>query len=434
MIHSSRIHNLNDKPAVKGKYVLYWMQQSQREHYNHALEYAVYKANKLGLPLIVLFCFTKFPDANTRHYAFMTEGLIETEKALRDRGIGMFFTSGDIVNAVAEYAEHAAAVITDTGYLRIQRQWRRHIAEHIRCSMTGVEADVLVPIETASDKEQYDARSIRSKLRARMYEYIHPLRRTAVQHDSLSVKLRTMKPDIDDLSVKLKLEFLKPGSFKGGNGPALSVLRDFIRNRLEDYPDKRNNFRMQGTSMMSPYLHFGQISPLFIVLEILKSGIRPDEYLEQLIVRRELAMNFTHYNDRYDTLQALPDWAQQTLNEHRQDERQYIYSLEQFEHSDTHDHYWNEAQSTLCEKGYMHNYMRMYWGKKIIEWTEAPEEALRYMIYLNNKYELDGRDPNGYTGILWCFGKHDRPWGERAVFGKVRYMNENSLRKWGREQ
>jgi deoxyribodipyrimidine photo-lyase len=186
-------------------------------------------------------------------------------------------------------------------------------------------------------------------------------------------------------------------------------------------------------SDISPYLHFGQISPLYVALEVANAaGVRKEAreaYLEQLIVRRELSMNFVNFNDHYDSYDCIPSWAKRTLAEHESDRRQYEYSVEELEQGRTHDPYWNAAQREMVDSGKMHNYMRMYWGKKIIEWTPKPEDAFRAALYLNNKYELDGRDPNGFTGVAWCFGKHDRPWQERKVFGKVRYMNAEGLRR-----
>jgi deoxyribodipyrimidine photo-lyase len=181
---------------------------------------------------------------------------------------------------------------------------------------------------------------------------------------------------------------------------------------------------------MSPYLHFGQISPLFIALKVKETrspGV--EAFLEELIVRRELSMNFVFYNEKYDSFEGLPEWAKKALKTHQRDKRQYLYSLEEFENAKTHDPYWNAAQREMVVKGKMHGYMRMYWGKKILEWAKTPEEAFRTALYLNNKYELDGRDPNGFTGVAWCFGKHDRPWGERPIFGNVRYMNDKGLKR-----
>ncbi len=181
---------------------------------------------------------------------------------------------------------------------------------------------------------------------------------------------------------------------------------------------------------MSPYLHFGQISPLHIALEVLKTkSPGKSAYLEELIIRRELAVNFVYYNREYDNLKCLPDWAYNTLMEHRKDKREYIYSLEEFENAETHDPYWNAAQLEMVHSGKMQGYMRMYWGKKILEWAQNPEKAYQIALKLNNRYELDGRDPNGYAGVAWCFGKHDRAWKEREIFGKVRYMNDHGLRR-----
>ena len=181
---------------------------------------------------------------------------------------------------------------------------------------------------------------------------------------------------------------------------------------------------------MSPYLHFGQISPLYIALKVLETeSLGKDSYIEQLIVRRELAYNFVYYNRNYDTIKCLPPWATATLNVHKRDKREYIYTLEEFENAETHDPYWNAAQKEMVITGKMHGYMRMYWGKKILEWSKNPKAGFDIALYLNNKYELDGRDPNGFAGVAWCFGKHDRAWTERKVFGKIRYMNSNGLKR-----
>ncbi len=181
---------------------------------------------------------------------------------------------------------------------------------------------------------------------------------------------------------------------------------------------------------MSPYLHFGQISPLYVAIQISQHRSPGKEaFLEELIVRRELSMNFVHYNQNYDSFTGIPDWAKHTLDEHRQDPRKYMYSLEQLEQAQTHDPYWNAAQREMVITGKMHGYMRMYWGKKILEWTTKPEEAFSIALYLNNKYELDGRDPNSFTGVAWCLGKHDRPWGRRPIFGNIRYMSAEGLKR-----
>jgi deoxyribodipyrimidine photo-lyase len=181
---------------------------------------------------------------------------------------------------------------------------------------------------------------------------------------------------------------------------------------------------------MSPYLHFGQISPLYVALKVSKtSSAGKDSYLEELIVRRELSHNFVFYNNSYDKFACLEPWAMRTLNFHCRDKREYVYTFEQFEKAQTHDPYWNAAQKDMVITGKMHGYMRMYWGKKILEWSRNPQAGFKIALQLNNKYELDGRGPNAFAGVAWCFGKHDRAWGERSVFGKIRYMNAAGLKR-----
>ena len=218
--------------------------------------------------------------------------------------------------------------------------------------------------------------------------------------------------------------------FRGGTNVALSILKEFIKKHLSKYPQGKNDPTKNHISNLSPYLHFGQISPLTVTLrlqQIKNPGI--DSFLEELIIRRELSINFVYYNKDYDSFQSIPTWCKNTLSDHRHDKREHVYNLEEFEYAQTHDPYWNAAQKQMVTTGKMHGYMRMYWGKKIIEWTSSPEEAYTIALKLNNKYELDGRDPNGFAGVAWCFGKHDRPWIERSIFGKIRYMNAKGLKR-----
>jgi len=205
------------------------------------------------------------------------------------------------------------------------------------------------------------------------------------------------------------------------------MLREFLRERLPWYHEGRNDPMEDAQSNLSPYLHFGHISAQRIVLEVTKHDANRESqeaFLEELIVRRELSDNFCFYNAHYDHFEGFPDWAKKTLNDHRKDTREYVYSLDDFGRGDTHDQLWNAAQREMVRRGKMHGYMRMYWGKKILEWTESPEEAIKIAIYLNDRYELDGRDTNGYAGIAWSIGGvHDRAWPERPIFGKIRYMS-----------
>lgn len=434
MIQTERVHILNDRSIRPGSYVLYWMQASQRTHYNHALEFAIRKANDLTMPIVVFFGITdRFPGANERHYVFMLEGLKEVRANLGAKGIRMVVRHGKPPEGVIELARQACLVVVDRGYLRIQKAWRRAAARRIQCPLIEVESDVVVPVEVASPKEEYAAATIRPKIRKHLDSYLVPLKSGRPKRSSLGMDFDSL--GIEDVArtvagLKIDRSVAGTGFFRGGTSEARRRLRRFLKDRLVHFGDLRNDPARDFLSNMSPYLHFGQVSPLFIALEVRKTGGRGAEaYLEELIVRRELSMNFVHYNPRYDTFACLPDWAKRTLAQHRRDKREYTYTLGQLEAARTHDPYWNAAQNEMCITGKMHGYMRMYWGKKILEWTPTPEEAFRVALKLNNKYELDGRDPNGFTGVAWCFGKHDRPWGERSIFGKVRYMNDKGLRR-----
>jgi deoxyribodipyrimidine photo-lyase len=405
-----------------------------RSEYNHALEYAIREANQIHQPVVVYFGLADdFPEGNARHYHFLLEGLREAGSALRQRGLKLVILQGPPPLGARELARDASLVVADRGYLPIQKSWRAELARGVGCSVVQVESDVVVPIQEASAKEEYAAATIRPKIQRRLDDYLQPLEETAVRVDSLGLKFESL--DIADSSqVVSKLDIDQSvGSvpdFAGGTTEAKRRLEHFVNDKLDRYDEMRNDPTESYLSGMSPYLHFGQISPLYIASLVAASDSPgKNAYLEELIVRRELSMNFVHYNERHGTLEGLPDWCRKTLAEHERDPREYLYSLEEFEAGATHDPYWNAAQKEMVVGGKMHGYMRMYWGKKILEWSESPQEALRIALYLNNKYELDGRDPNGFTGVAWCLGKHDRPWGERPVFGKIRYMSANGLRR-----
>jgi deoxyribodipyrimidine photo-lyase len=220
--------------------------------------------------------------------------------------------------------------------------------------------------------------------------------------------------------------------YKGGTSEAKRMFRRFLKNNFDGYVEHRNQPQTDDVSHMSKYLHFGHVSPIWLAIEARKSNTKKDNvesFVEELVVRRELSMNFVLYNDDYDSFSSLPGWAKETLREHKEDEREYIYTTEQLENAETHDDYWNAAMREMVHTGYMHNYMRMYWGKKILEWTNTPEHAFRTTLYLNNKYFLDGRDPNSFANVAWIFGQHDRGWKEREVFGKVRFMSAGGLER-----
>ncbi|MBD3191986.1 MAG: deoxyribodipyrimidine photo-lyase [Candidatus Heimdallarchaeota archaeon] len=436
MIHATRIKKLNNYDINKqGDYVLYWMQAAQRAEDNLALEYAIKQANELKKPLIVCFGLTDhFPEANIRHYHFMLQGLQEVGQALHKRGIKFLIRKESPERAAVKMAENASLIIGDRGYLKIEKEWRRYVQGRINSPLIQVETNVVVPIEEASNKEEYAAYTIRPKINKQLDDYLIGIKERTVKNSSLDFDFQTFKiSDIQKAFAELNIDKSVPKSdyFKGGTSKAKRLLKSFITKKLEKYADLRNDPSKDYLSHMSPYLHFGQISPRFIALQISKTADPGKEaYLEELIIRRELSMNFVFYNEHYDDFERiLPHWAKKTLEEHRKDEREYLYSLEEFEQAKTHDPYWNAAQTEMVKTGKMHGYLRMYWGKKILEWTENPQKAHEIALYLNNKYELDGRDPNGFTGVAWCFGKHDRAWKERPIFGKVRYMNARGLER-----
>jgi len=434
MIQKERVKVLNNKEMKRGRFVLYWMQASQRTECNHALEYAIRKANEVYQPVVVFFGITDhFPEANERHYHFMLEGLREVNRSLEGRGIGMIIRHQSPERGVLQLAREASLVVVDRGYLKIQKEWRDYAAGRLNCPLIQVETDVIVPVEEASPKEEYTAATIRSKIHRKLKYFLAPLKENDPGADSLSLDFESF--DLDDIGraiSKLRIDrsVKKVGSFRGGTEEAQRHLEVFLEEKLDRYPELRNDPTLDYLSNMSPYLHFGQISPLYIALKALETNSPGAEaFLEELIVRRELGMNFIYYNEKYDSFEGIPQWARKTLSAHQRDKRSYLYNLQELESAQTHDPYWNAAQQEMVLKGKMHGYMRMYWGKKILEWSRTPEEAFQNALYLNNKYELDGRDPNGFTGVAWCFGKHDRPWGERTIFGNVRYMNDKGLRR-----
>lgn len=434
-MYQKRIQFLNDVCDVsKGEFVLYWMSHSQRVHYNHALGYAIERSKEFYKPLLVLFVVDdKFPNANSRHFYFMLEGLKEVEIELSRMGVKFIILRGNPIERVNEVANRAVMVITDKGYTRIEALWRSRLGEMIDKPLVQVETDVLIPVEELSKKEEYSAATIRRKIKTLLEDYLREMNfaRYDIRGDlDFESELSLENIDLAIKQLDIDKSVCKSKYYKGGYSKAKENLKLFIENKMQFYNQLKNDPSKDVLSNLSPYLHFGQISSLEIVLELrgvaedLKSG-----FLEELITRRELSYNFTTYNENYDTFECLPKWAIDTLEAHMDDDREYTYSLSDLENYMTHDRYWNAAQKELVITGKMNGYMRMYWGKKVIQWSDDYKKAYEYLIYLNDKYSLDGRDPNGYAGIAWVFGKHDRPWVEREIFGKVRYMNDKGLER-----
>jgi len=434
MIQKERIKLLNGRKVRNGKYVLYWMQAAQRAEYNHAMEYAIRTANKLKKSVLVFFGITEnWPEANLRHYHFMLEGLQEVRKALEAQGIQMVIQRDSPDSGAIELSKDAVLVVVDAGQLRIQKKWRASVARQIDCPLYEVETNLIVPVEEASSKENFSAGTFRPRITKKLDYYLVPLKHSKPKLGSLGMKFHTFDiSDIDKALSKLDIDtsVTKVAGFHGGTKEAKRRLNNFLKNKLDGFADLRNDPTADYVSNMSPYLHFGQISPLYIALKVAKtSSAGKESYLEELIVRRELSHNFVFYNNTYDKFACLEPWAKRTLNFHCRDKREYIYTFEQLEKSQTHDPYWNAAQKEMVITGKMHGYMRMYWGKKILEWSRNPQTGFKIALQLNNKYELDGRDANAFAGVAWCFGKHDRAWGDRLVFGKVRYMNAAGLKR-----
>jgi len=436
-IQPARIQPLNGKPLAAGDYVLYWMQQSQRARFNHALEYALYRADQAGLGVVVGFGLAdNYPEANLRHTTFMLEGLRETQQALADRGLAMVVRRGDPAQVALELGRRAALIVCDRGYLRHQRAWRRQVAQKAACCVVQVESDVIVPVETAAAAAQIGARTLRPRIARHLAEFLADLPAAPVRVPTLPLGLATV--DLTDIQAVLQPLAVDrrvpavPRFFRGGTAEALRRFDAFVQSRLARYAAGHNQPQTEDTSRMGPYLHFGQIAALELVLKVNRADCPAqarEAFLEQLIVRRELACNFTHYAANYDTDACIPAWAAQSLEAHRRDPRPHTYSAAQLESAATHDPYWNAAMREMAVTGFMHNHMRMYWGKKILEWSPSPEDAFTLTLALNNKYFLDGRDPNSYAGVAWIYGVHDRAWPSRPIFGKLRTMTASGLER-----
>ncbi|MDY0313128.1 MAG: deoxyribodipyrimidine photo-lyase [Desulfobacterales bacterium] len=432
-----RVGLLNKLPPRNGTYVLYWMQQAQRAEDNPALERALAAANALDLPLAVCFGLTDdYPEANLRHYAFMLQGIRETATALAARGIRFVLRLGSPDRVALALAADAALLVCDGGHLRHQRRWQQTVAEVAACPVVRVETDVIVPPDRVSTKAEYAARTLRPKIQRQVTDFLFLPAPTPTHRRADGLKLAGEAPgDLSALVARLSIDHsVTPVDrwFVGGTREAKRRFEAFLSKGLQGYAENANQPQTDGVSRMSPYLHFGQISPTWLALRVQEAEASAADraaYLEQLVVRRELAINFVRHTPGYDTFDGLPDWARRSLETHRRDPRSHRYSPAQIEAGETHDAYWNAAMAEMRVTGFMHNTMRMYWGKQVLAWSPSPEAAYETLIRLNNRYSLDGRDPNTYAGVGWIFGLHDRPWPERPVFGKVRTMTASGLRR-----
>lgn len=423
-------------PDTSGTCVVYWMQRAQRGIDNPALDVAVAAANELGKPVVVFFAPIPFyPRANLRHYHFLNQGIRDIAESLAKRNIGFVlrrFPEHSLVRFCDEI--QPALVIGDENPMREPESWRQKAAKKLRLPLWTVDADVIVPSKLL-EKAQYAAHIIRPRLHSRLKEFlVEPENHVARFSWRKPKKLLSLAVGVD-IKEGWKIDrCVSPvDPWRGGTTEATRLLADFIKQKLPRYGTLRNHPEFDHTSSLSPFLHFGHISPIRVALAVQKSAAPKadkEAFLDQLIVWRELAINFVRFNPDYDNFECAESWAHRTLAAHATDHRPVIYSQAQLENAQTHDPLWNAAQMQMVNNGWMHNYMRMYWGKKILEWSPTPAEAYRIAVYLNDKYELDGRDPNGYTGIAWSIvGKFDRPWFERPIFGQIRYMSAASTGK-----
>lgn len=450
-IHPQRIHILKEMPHQEGT-VVYWMNRDMRVDDNWALLFAQSLALKYKMPLAVVFVLLpKFLEATERSYGFLLKGLHEVELNLKKKNIPFYILSGFPEKVIPQFVKNhrVSKLVKDFFPLNIVDQWIESVAERINASFYEVDAHNVVPARVASDKQEFGAYTIRPKIHRRLSEFLEEFP-SVRKH---SIPWTSEVPDIhwNDVEKSLRIDrsvkevhWIVPGELA-----AKKSLQQFLTHRLKDYAAARNNPVMHGQSNLSPYLHFGHLSPQRISLEVIKhSGLTIQEllhkkentassksgsaaaFLEELIIRRELSDNYTLYNKMYDRFEGFPAWAQMSHHQHRKDKREFIYTLNQFEDAGTGDRLWNAAQQQMRVTGKMHGYMRMYWAKKILEWTPSVEEAMMIAVFLNDKYSLDGRDPNGYAGIAWSIGGvHDRAWFDRPVYGKIRYMNDQGCKR-----
>ena len=468
----SRVQRLNQKGVrADGQFVLYWMTSARRSSWNFGLERAVWWANRLKHPLVVLEAIRHdYPWSNDRHHAFVLDGMLSNARAFKHSNAtyGCFVASREDSGAglMEELAESASIIVTDIFPCFFLPRMIRSVAKRVEVEVEAVDSNGILPL-SVSDREYTTAHSFRRFLQKVIPEYLtqwpHPEPLSQLEchgeprKDFLS---RLLNDPIQSLeSIRANLSALPidhtvgPGTLVGGAEQGLEHLKQFTSSLLPKYHENRNEVDEGGTSLMSPYLHYGHISSHQIVHAILSlekwspDNIPPkskgsrsgwwnisegaEAFLDQVITWRELGFHFCHHRQEdYGDYQSLPSWALKTLDEHRGDKRPVIYSREELEDGKTHDPIWNAAQRQLTETGLMHNYLRMLWGKKVLQWSKEPEEALQTLIHLNNKYALDGRDPNSYSGIFWVFGRFDRAWGpEREIFGKTRYMTSESTRR-----
>jgi len=441
-VHPNRIRQVNAALEVNASGpVVYWMNRDKRLHDNWAVLFAQQLALQHQAPFHIILCLPTHKNSFTaRTFDFMLGGFPELIDDCAKLGIVCKVLLGSPAKNVFEYVSniHARCLVTDFDPLIDSQQIVHELSKHLTVPFFEVDAHNVVPVWQASNKQEFGAYTIRRKITSQLETYLVDFPAVVPMPEQIGagheqgehgeqgerVDLTAVKKAISVDATVAAISWCLPGQMA-----AMHALNQFA-DGIHRYAD-RNNPTLRGQSDLSPYLHHGQISAQRIALKMLsvesaENSVHVRSFLEELIVRKELSDNFTYYNANYSSTDGFPAWAQQTLHEHRGDVREFVYELADWENATTHDDLWNAAQTQLVITGKMHGYMRMYWAKKILEWTESPEVALAVGIYLNDKYSIDGIDPNGYTGLAWSIGGvHDRAWAERKVYGKIRYMNAN---------
>lgn len=453
-----RVLKLNSKDVKDGP-IVYWMNREMRVHDNWSFLYAKSLADEKKVPVVVVYNLVPgFLGGQNRQLAFKISALKQIKEELKEKNISFFVLvdedgkkSGKLVKDFAENIS-AGAVVTDFYPLKISRAWSDYVRKNLGAAFYGVDAHNIVPVWLASNKREYGAYTIRPKIFKLLPEFLEEFPKLTSSKYDFTEKVKG--DDFEKLLNKKEIEsaLLEISWAEIGEDGAHKMLKKFLKNGIHNYAELRNDPNENAQSNLSPYLHYGMIAPQRVALEVLKivdkditqiihhakNKAKVEEgkklslidhagaFLEELIIRRELSDNFCFYEENCDSTDCFPDWAKKSLEKAKKDKREYIYTKKQFEEGKTHDDLWNAAQIQMVKTGKMHGYMRMYWAKKILEWTKSAEDAMKIAIYLNDKYELDGRDPNGYAGIAWSIGGvHDRAWFPRPVFGTVRYMSRS---------
>lgn len=408
---------------------------------NPALDVAIEAGNARGLPIVVFFSvIPNYPNANLRHYYFMAQALRDVAEDAAERGVG-FVLRRYPDNSLEKFLEEvdAALLVGDENPCREPERWRKVLARKLKLPFWTVDADVVVP-SAVFGQTYFLLHHFRPHLHAQLPKYLVAPKKPIPHHPWKPGKNLASYPVDQDITAgfaKLDRTVKPVDTFTGGARAAHRRLKEFIHGGLAAYGKNRNHPELDGTSRLSPYLHFGHIGPITIALAVEKavrdgktSSAARDRFLDELIGWRELAVLFVRHTLDYDNWGSAEPWARKTLIEHAGDSRSHRYTFEQMERAETSDELWNAAQRQMVQTGWMHNVLRMYWAKKILEWSPDPARAFEWAVTLNDRYELDGRDPNGYAGIAWAIvGRHDRPWFNRPIFGLVRPMSGSSLAK-----